>query len=174
MKNSVALLVLSLCLLFCMPVQAEDAAGQSPLNWEISVLPKPTPEQIEQERWVFVFANEIGIYTFDHTSMQLDSQDKNQVHVLIKTIFTDPKVITRLNEKYKTMLKEGETVLSSELQMVLDLKGKSYTVTETRVYSKQGSLLEERKQPGKSAPILSNSFADAMYKIAQNYIREHR
>lgn len=175
MKMKRQLLLFALCcFLFAgIPVQAEEPAVTSPLNWEISVRPKPTEEEIERQRWLQVFANEIGIYVFDHKSLQVDEADKNLVHVLTKTIFIDPKIIGNLNEKYQEKLTAEDKVSYSEMQMVFHLKQKTYAVTGIRVVSEQGTVLEERQQTGKFAPVPVKTFADSMYDIAQNYVRNN-
>ena len=124
------LLVVCCCLCAGIAAQAEEQAGNSPANWEISVKPKPTPAEIEQERWSYVFANDIGIYAFDNKSLKLDEADKRLVYVLVKTTFTDPKVIDSLNEKYKVKLNAGDTVDCSEVQLTFQTKNKTYALPD--------------------------------------------
>ena len=169
MKKRLLLFTLCCYLLSGNAVQAEEAAGNSPPAWEISVQPKPTAKEIEQDRWSYVFANDIAIYAFDHQSLKLDEEDKKVVHVLTKTIFTDMKVIGNLNEKYKEKLSPGDKVAYCEMQMVFQLKKKTYAVTETRVYSAQGTVLEDHQQSEKFVPVPSKTFADSMYDIARNF-----
>ncbi len=165
------LLFFTLCcfLLIVIPVQAKEVIPTSPLNWEISVLPKPTPEEIERDRWSYVFTNNIGIYVFDRQSLQLDAEDKKVVHILTKTIFNDPKIIAQLNEKYKEKLSQADKVSYSEMQMVFQIKTKTYTVTKTRVVSAQGIVLEDSQQTGKFVPVVPQTFADSMYDMAKKY-----
>ena len=173
MKKRLLLFTLCCYLLSGNAVQAEEAAGNSPPAWEISVQPKPTAKEIERDRWSYVFANDIAIYAFDHQSLKLDEEDKKIVHVLAKTIFTDMKVIGNLNEKYKEKLSPGDKVAYCEIQMVLELKKRTYAVTETRVYSAQGAVLEDHQQSEKFVPVPSKTFADSMYDIARNFERNN-
>lgn len=169
MKKRVMLLVLCCCLLSAISVQAETPSANSPLDWEISVQPKPDEQEVERNRWSGVFANDIGIYAFDQKSLHLDEADKNIVHVLTKTIFTDPKIIGSLNEKYKEKLAAEDEVSYSEMQMVFQIKQKTYAVIGTKVFSREGKVLEDRQQTGKFAPVPVKTFAESMYTIAKNY-----
>lgn len=171
MKKQVILMTLCLLLFAGIPVQAEETAKTSPMDWEISVLPKPTQEELERQRWSHVFSNDIGIYTFDNKSLAIDEAEQNLVHVLTKTTFADKNIIKSLNEKYKDQLKLGDKVSSSEMEMVFDIKQKMYAVVGTKVWSEQGLSLEENKQTGKFAPITPNTFAATMYDIARNFVR---
>jgi len=173
MKKIMLLLVLCWLLLPGIIVQAEESDRISLPDWEISVRPKPSMAEIEQERWSYVFTNDIGIYVFDHQSLNVDETDKTQVNVLTKTIFTDPKVIDKLNEVYKEKLNEGDEVACSEMQMVFQLKRKMYAVTETRVFSARGVVLEDRKQLVRFTSVQPKTFADSMYNIAQDYKRSN-
>lgn len=161
------------CLLLPGPVQAEDQAKKSPLDWQISVLKKPTAEEVERQRWSYVFTNDIGRFAFDNKSLLKDEEDKNLVYVLVKTIFSDPEIIGKLTEKYKQQLPENDKVAYSEMQMVFQLKEKLYAVTESRVFSEQGTLLEETKKPANFAAVTPKTFADSMYDIARNYARNN-
>ncbi|WP_312561521.1 hypothetical protein [Anaerospora sp.] len=171
MKKQVVLMTLCLLLLAGIPVQAEETAKTSPMDWEISILPKPTQEDLEKQRWSPVFSNDIGIYTFDNKSLVFDETDKNLVHVFTKTTFVDKKIIKSLNEKYKEQLNAGDKVLCSEMEMVFHIKQKTYAVIGTKVWSEQGISLEDKKQTGKFAPVTPNTFADTMYDIARNFAR---
>lgn len=173
MKKRLLLLTLCCVLLFPIAVQAAVAAETSATDWAISVLPKPTKEEIERQRWSYVFANDIGRYAFDNTSLHVDETDKQLVHVLVKTIFTDPKVIAHLNEQYKAKLNPGDKVASSEMQLVFQIKQKKYAVTETKVLSEQGTVLEDSKQTATLVPVTPKTFTDSMYEIAKKYEREN-
>lgn len=169
------LLLLTLCcvLLFPIAVHAVEAAEASAPDWTISVLPKPTKEELERQRWSYVFVNDIGRYAFDNTSLHVAETDKQLIHVLVKTIFTDPKVIVHLNEQYKAKLNSGDKVASSEMQLVFQIKQKKYAVTEIKVLSEQGRVLEDSKQRATFIPVTPKTFTDSMYEIAKKYEREN-
>jgi hypothetical protein len=171
MKNLVLLLLVCCYLLPVMSVQAVEPAETSPLAWELSVLPKPTAEEIERQRWSGVFANDIGIYMFDNKSLHIDETDKNLAYVLVRTIFADPKIIGNLNQQYQGKLSAGDKVALSEMQMVFQLRQKMYAVTETRVVSEQGIILDDTKKIAKFAAVTPKTFAESMYYIAKSYDR---
>lgn len=169
MKILFLLLMLTCFLLLpAVAVQAETTAPSSP-EWEISVLPKPTAAELEQQRWTYVFANDIGIYAFDNKSITIDEKDKNLMHVLVKTIFSDPKTIEKLNEQYKNKLGEADKVSYSEMQMVFQVKKKEYAVTATQVVSEQGLILRNTTQEARFLPVPVKTFADSMYEIVKAY-----
>lgn len=173
MKKQVLLLTLCLLLLAAVPVQAEEPPANSPLDWEISVRPKPSEEELERQRWLQVFSNDIGIFAFDHKSIKVDEADSNLVHVLTKTIFTDPKLIDSLHDKYQEKLTAADKVAYSEIWMAFKTRGKTYAVTGIKVVSEQGTVLEERQQTAKFAPVPVKTFADSMYEIVKNYVRNN-
>lgn len=171
MKKQAGLLTLFLLLAAIVPIQAAEETKSSPLEWEISVLPKPTQEELEKQRWSYVFSNDIGKYAFDKQSLCVDEVDKNLVHVLTKTTFTDQKIIRSLNEKYKEKLKASDKVFASEIEMVFHIRQKTYAVVGTKVWSEQGVSLEDTKQAGRFTPVTPQTFADAMFDIARSFVR---
>lgn len=171
MKKQTGFFILILLLAVFLPVQAAEPTKSSPLEWEISVLPKPTQEELEKQRWSYVFSNDIGKYAFDKQSLCIDEMDKNAVHVLTKTIFTDQKVISSLNKKYIEKLAANDKVLASEIEMVFQIRQKTYAIVGMKVWSEQGVSLEERKQDGRFAPVTPQTFADTMYDIARSFVR---
>ena len=173
MKRSILLLALCCWLLAGIVVQAEEPSAASPADWEISVRPKPTAQEMEKARWSPVFANDSAIYEFDPKSLHSDKADKNLVHVSTKTTFTDPKVSGNLNERYKEKLTEDDKVAYIEIELVFQIRQKMYAVTGTKVFSEQGRLLEERRPAEKFAPVPVKTLADSMYDIAKNYLRNN-
>ena len=171
----IQILLFALCLLFftAVPVQAEERPARERLDWEISVRPKPSEEEIERQRWVQVFSNDIGIFAFDHKSLKVDEADNNLVHVLTKTIFTDPKLIGSLNDKYQDKLVAADKVAYGEIWMAFKTRGKTYAVTGIKVVSEQGTVLEERQQTAKFVPVPVKTFADSMYEFVKNYVRNN-
>lgn len=171
MKKQTGFFILILLLAVLVPVQAAEPTKSPPLEWQISVLPKPTQEEIEKQRWSYVFSNDIGKYAFDKQSLCIDEMDKNAVHVLTKTIFTDQKVISSLNKKYMDKLAANDKVLASEIEMVFQIRQKTYAIVAMKVWSEQGVSLEDTKQAGRFAPVTPQTFADTMYDIARSFVR---
>lgn len=111
------LIVLLMTLFCCATAFAADAdkkpATQEGMNWEISMMPKPSEEEQEQARWSIVVENNVGIYAYDMDSMTFSKvtnglPDKNIISVLTKTVFTDKDMLKKLNEKYKASLTKRE------------------------------------------------------------------
>ncbi|WP_371378667.1 hypothetical protein [Sporomusa aerivorans] len=173
MKKRILLFALCCWLLTGIAVQAAEPSAAAPLDWEISVRPKPTEQEIEKARWYPVFANDIAIYEFDPKSLRSDEADKNVVRVLTKTTFTDPKVSDNLNEKYKEKLTADDKVAYIEIEMAFQIRQKMYAVIGAKVFSEQGRLLEERQPAEKFAPVPVKTLADSMYDIAKNYLRNN-
>ena len=173
MKKRIILVALCCWLLTGLTAQAAEPPSTEPLGWEISVRPKPTAQEIEKARWSPVFANDIAIYEFDPKSLHSDEADKNLVHVLTRTTFTDPKVNGTLNEKYKEKLTEDDKVAYVEIEMVFQVRKKMYSVSGTKVFSEQGKLLEERQPAEKFAPVPVKTLADSMYDIVKAYLRDN-
>lgn len=169
MKKRVLLLSLCWLLVSGTPVQAEEAVPPAALDWEISVLPKPSQEELERERWLPLLANDVGQYLFDRHSLQPSEADPTQVQVTIKTVFANPKVISSLNDKYKANLSAGDKVASSEMKMLFQLEQRTYALTEIYVLSQRGIVLEERKQTTQFQVIPTKSVAEAMYDIVRGY-----
>ena len=74
MKKSIMLLTICMMCLFAVSANAaeKNAAeknAEEPINWEISMIPKPTAEEIEAARWSIVLENTMGIYTYDMDSL---------------------------------------------------------------------------------------------------------
>ena len=83
------------------------AAEEQAPNWEISMQPKPTVEEIENARWSFILQNDFGVYAYDNTSLKFDSK-KDIVSVLVKTVFTNEDVLKKLNpEGPRALYKAG-------------------------------------------------------------------
>ena len=102
MKKLILFLILCLMCFAAVTANAETNKETNPMNWEISMMPKPTAEEIEAARWSIVVENNMGIYAYDMDSLHFEEGkngivDKNLVNVVVKTVFTD-----------KEMLKENE------------------------------------------------------------------
>lgn len=90
------LLILLVTLFCCATAFAADTdkkpATQEGMNWEISMMPKPSEEEQEQARWSIVVENNVGIYAYDMDSLTFSKvtnglPDKNIISVLTKTVF---------------------------------------------------------------------------------------
>ena len=43
----------------------DQVAKQKAIDWEISMMPKPTAEEVEAARWSVVVENDLGVYAYD-------------------------------------------------------------------------------------------------------------
>ena len=173
------LLILLMTLLCCATAFAAEAdkkpAEQQGINWEISMMPKPTAEEQEQARWSIVVENNVGIYAYDMDSLTFSEvkngiADKNIVSVLTKTVFTDKEMLKKLNEKYKGSLGKKEKVQYCEILMTFNLKDKTYGVQVMDVYGSKKTHLEHQEKQVSFVPIPEGSFAEAMLEICQQAV----
>lgn len=173
------LLILLMTLLCCATAFAAEAdkqpTAQQGMNWEISMMPKPTAEEQEQARWSIVVENNVGIYAYDMDSLTFSEvkngiADKNIVSVLTKTVFTDKEMLKKLNEKYKSSLGKKEKVQYCEILMTFNLKDKTYGVQVMDVYGSKKTHLEHQEKQASFVPIPEGSFAEAMLEICQQAV----
>ena len=165
------LLILLMTLFCCATAFAADAdkkpATQEGMNWEISMMPKPSEEEQEQARWSIVVENNVGIYAYDMDSLTFSKvtnglPDKNIISVLTKTVFTDKDMLKKLNEKYK--------VQYCEIVMTFNLQDKTYGVEVMDVYGSKKTLLSHQAKELKFVPVPAGSFAEAMLEVCQQAV----
>lgn len=71
-------------------VQAEDSMkGQPAPILEMGVKPKATPQELEQMRWMEIFANDIALYRFDVQSIRQNETDPDEVQMTVQAVYTD-------------------------------------------------------------------------------------
>ena len=162
MKLLCRFMVMALFLLIGSTAFAAEEAGQ---NWEISMQPKPTAEEIENARWSFILQNDFGIYAYDNTSLKFNSK-KDIVSVTVKTVFTNEDVLKKLNQTYAEKLDNKDKTSYCEMLMLFDPQEKSYVVKKMDVFSKQGTKLETKENKTKMIPVPEKTFAEAMLEIA--------
>ncbi len=172
MKKLLILMFAALLCLGAVTAQAEEAAQNSGLNWEISMMPKPTEEEQEAARWSVVLENNLGVYAYDIDSLAFSQvtngvPDKNIIFVLTKTVFTNKETLKKLNEKYKEALKAKEKVQYCEILMTFNLADKAYGVVGIDVYGSKKTLLQHTVKDLQFVPVPEGSFAEAMLEICQ-------
>ena len=104
-KLFMAIMLMLICTTSAAVYAAESEQPQNPMNWEISMMPKPTAEEIEAARWSIITENDIGIYAYDIDSLRFavntdGSSDKNIVTAEVKTIFTNKDILKKLKKDY--------------------------------------------------------------------------
>ena len=144
------------------------AAEEQAPNWEISMQPKPTVEEIENARSSFILQNDFGVYAYDNTSLKLDSK-KGIVSVIVKTVFTNEDVLKKLNQTYADKLDGKDKTSYCEMLMLFNPQEKSYAVKKMDVYSKQGIKLETKENKVKMVAVPEKTFAEAMMEIVTTF-----
>lgn len=120
------------------------AAEEQAPNWEISMQPKPTVEEIENARWSFILQNDFGVYAYDNTSLKLDSK-KGIVSVIVKTVFTNEDVLKKLNQTYADKLDGKDKTSYCEMLMLFNPQEKSYAVKKWMFTVNKGLNWKQRK-----------------------------
>ena len=151
--------------------------NQDPMNWQISMMPEPTAEEIEAARWSVVVENDLGVYAYDMSSLDFgkdkkDEYDKNIVNVLVKTVFTNKDVLKKLKQDYATKLEGKEKVLYCKMDMQYKMKETSYTVKTMQVFTNTDRQIDVKKNKNKFAPIPEKSFAEALYEVCQKFVAD--
>ena len=171
MKKLIMLLTICMmCLLAVSASAAEKNDEAPPINWEISMMPKPTAEEIEAARWSIVLENTMGVYAYDMDSLYFSEEkngvvNKDLVNVIVKTVFTDKELLKRMNKTYAEKLAKKEKVQYCEMLMQFNVADKTYGVKQMDVYGSKGTKLETKINNGELIPVPEKTFAEAMLEI---------
>lgn len=171
MKKLIMLLTICMmCLLAVSASAAEKNDEAPPINWEISMMPKPTAEEIEAARWSIVLENTMGVYAYDMDSLYFPEEkngvvNKDLVNVIVKTVFTDKELLKRMNKTYAEKLAKKEKVQYCEMLMQFNVADKTYGVKQMDVYGSKGRKLETKINNGELIPVPEKTFAEAMLEI---------
>ena len=171
MKKSIMLLAICMmCLLAVSASAAEKNDEAPPINWEISMMPKPTAEEIEAARWSIVLENTMGVYAYDMDSLYFPEEkngvvNKDLVNVVVKTVFTDKELLKKMNKTYAEKLAKKEKVQYCEMLMQFNAADKTYGVKQMDVYGSKGTKLETKINNGELIPVPEKTFAEAMLEI---------
>ena len=176
MKKIIMLLALCMMCLFSFVVSAEENKAANPMNWEISMMPKPTEEEIEAARWSIVLDNNMGVYAYDMDSLHFEEVkngvvDKNIVNVFVKTVFTDKDLLKKMNKTYAEKLAKKEKVQYCEMLMQFNVASKTYGVKQMEVYGSKGTKLESKINNGELVPVPEKTFAEAMLEICTQAVK---
>ena len=171
MKKLIMLLTICMmCLLAVSASAAEKNDEAPPINWEISMMPKPTAEEIEAACWSIVLENTMGVYAYDMDSLYFPEEkngvvNKDLVNVVVKTVFTDKELLKRMNKTYAEKLAKKEKVQYCEMLMQFNVADKTYGVKQMDVYGSKGTKLETKINNGELIPVPEKTFAEAMLEI---------
>lgn len=177
MEKITMLLIVCIMCLFSLTVNAAANTQDNPINWEISMMPKPTAEEVEAARWSVIVENDIGIYAYDMDSIQYFVDEdkkiyKDIINVKVKTLFTDKNILKKLKSDYIDKLAKKEKVAYCEMDMQFSIKDKTYLVQRMDVYSDKHKLIESKINKTGFVPVPEKSFAEAMYEICSKLVVE--
>lgn len=150
-----------------------DASVNDNLNWEISMQPKPTAEELAAARWSIIVENDLGIYAYDMDSLFFVEKNgvanENEVKVLVKMVFTNKDVIKKLNEQYAAKLEKKENIAYCKMDMQYKMAEKEYTVKTMQVFTNKDRQIDV-KHNKKFAPLPEKSFAEALFEVCQQFV----
>ena len=181
MKKIVLLLLVSLLLTLQTSVLAArrqvEEVPENPMDGSISTSPPMSEEEKEAARWSLILENDLGLYAYDMSTLGYVSDkngtvDTNLVGATVKTLFTDKKILKKLQEQYASKLKGKEKLQYCLLDMQYNMAEKTYTVTEMRVFTNKNRIIETKKNKTGFVPVPEKSFAEAMYEICQQFVTE--
>lgn len=181
MKKIALLLLVSLLLTLQTSVMAArrqvEEVPENPMDWSISTSPPMSEEEKEAARWSLILENDLGLYAYDMSTLGYVSDkngtvDTNLVGATVKTLFTDKKILKKIQEQYASKLKGKEKVQYCLLDMQYNMAEKTYTVTEMRVFTNKKRIIETKKNKTGFVPVPEKSFAEAMYEICQQFVTE--
>ena len=152
------------------PTAPAAPAGESSL-WEISMMPNPSTEEREQARWSVLLENEIGIYAYDMSSLELRKESETtppvEAAVLTKTLFTNKALLKKINAQYAGQLRKKEKVQYCAIRMIFNLKDRTYAVPEMEIFSDKGRQIARQTKPLAFVPVPADTFAEAMLELCQ-------
>ena len=181
MKRFVLLLC---CLLMTVHVSVGEARRQpvepipeNPMDWHISSSPELSEKEKEAARWSLILENDLGIYAYDmgtlgYVTNKKGTVDTNLVGATVKTLFTDKKVLKKVQEQYASKLEGKEKVQYCLLDMQYNMSERTYTVKEMQVFTNKNRLIEIKKNKTGFVPIPEKTFAEAMFEICQQFVAE--
>ena len=181
MKKIALLLLVTLLLTLQNSVLAArrqvEEVPENPMDWSISTSPPMSEEEKEAARWSLILENDLGLYAYDMSTLGYVSDkngtvDTNLVGATVKTLFTDKKILKKLQEQYASKLKGKEKLQYCLLDMQYNMAEKTYTVTEMRVFTNKNRIIETKKNKTGFVPVPEKSFAEAMYEICQQFVTE--
>ena len=161
------LTVILLSWLWILPAAAaepQEEQAVDPWAFELSVQPKKTEAELEVER------SETGNYLFEYDSIKPvedaeGNKSKNERQVLMRTVFKDTKVLEQLNKNYAAKLETGEQAAYCDMLLVFDLRKQLYKTVQTKVYTGEGRIIDERSGAGIWKKVPGQSFADTLLKF---------
>lgn len=174
MKKIVFLLMLMVAILVSGTALADSPKdANNNLNWEISMQPKPTAEELEAARWSIILENDLGIYAYDMDSLKFAVKngvaEHNDVQVLVKTVFTNKDMLKKLNEQYVAKLEKKEKVAYCKMDMQYKMAEKEYTVKTMQVFTDKNRQIDVKHNKN-FAPVPEKSLLKHYMKSVSNLL----
>lgn len=152
-------------------VQAEDSMkGQPAPILEMGVKPKATPQELEQMRWMEIFANDIALYRFYVQSIRQNETDPDEVQMTVQAVYTDKKIPEQMKAAYASRLKGDRMPMCSEMELRFHMKEERYAITAVRIYDQHHEVVDESSRDAEYRKIPVNSFVSTMYRVSKKYI----
>ena len=173
-KICLTIVCLLLMVSTCFAKEDNKKEVTNPKDFEISMMPKETEEEIERNRWSVILENDLGIYAYDMSTIGFAKDDKGKenmdiVEADIKTVFLGKDTIKQVNAKYAKHLKKSDTTSYCLLHMIFNTTNNTYKSTAIKVMSKKEKVLEDKKVEQRFLPVPEKTFAEAMLEIAKQY-----
>ncbi len=143
------------------------------MKWEMSILPKQTAEETEAARWSLVTENDVGLYAYDMSSLtfgkaEAGGEDHSRVCVAVKSIFTNEKILKKLQKEYAAKLEDKEKVLYCLMELEYKMETLQYRVNTMQVYTNTNRLIEEKPATDFVA-VPQGTFAEAMLNVCRTF-----
>lgn len=148
MKKLIMLLTICMmCLLAVSASAAEKNDEAPPINWEISMMPKPTAEEIEAARWSIVLENTMGVYAYDMDSLYFPEEkngvvNKDLVNVIVKTVFTDKELLKKqINGQLAIKMNIFQFIMIKIIMMKLILKPVNFLMENMQAHQEAKKII---------------------------------
>lgn len=140
--------------------------------WEISVKPKLSDQELEMLRWNPLFMNEVAQYFYEEKSINCLQDSEDEVEVIVKAVYKEQKLISKINELYKDKLENNNSVNYSEMKLIFKIKDRKYAISSVKIFDKNGVVIYEEEKKMKFFDIPVKTFVDSIYEIVRQYYRD--
>ena len=149
--------------------RSDSSGGSSPLDWEISIQPKPTPMEKEAARWTLLHKAKDIHYNYEEKSLMHNAKNPDIIQVNVRAIYADPISVAQMDEKYRDKLTTFDSVSYSEILMAVNVKEHTITPIRAKIFSVGGRLVDTPVYPENYQPIQKDTYEESLFYIAQLY-----
>lgn len=167
-----------LCIL-CLPC-AVGATSTAPGDKPGKVLYElnPKKERMDQEReafrWTDIFVSDLALYSVDGFSIHEDTSDGHIMVMKVRALYGDKVMLSRLQEKYRSKLKEGRVAIAMEMEIHFHMQEEMYAITEVILHDQEHEVVDRAVRPAVYQKIPYNSFVYAAYRMGSRYLEFKR